>query len=150
MKINFVLNGLPKTWVIAPGEMFLDTLRNHHITSVKRGCDSTSCGVCTILLDGKPVPSCALLSIRVDGHVITTVEGIASEVEKIANHFGEEGADQCGFCNPSMALTVYALKMENKHATDEEIKAYLMGNLCRCTGYIAQHKAIHKYLGDES
>jgi len=150
LKINIVVNGLKKSYEVAPDEYLLDTLRKNHYTSVKRGCDSTSCGVCTVLLDGKPVPSCALLSAKADGHHITTVEGIQKEVEKLSEYFGHEGADQCGFCNPSVALTVYAMKKELHDPTDEEIKDYLVGNLCRCTGYIAQHKAIKQYLGDKS
>lgn len=135
---------------VAADEYLLDTLRKNHFTSVKRGCESTSCGVCTILLDGKPVPSCALLSVKADNHHITTVEGIQDEVEKLSEYFGHEGADQCGFCNPSMALTVYAMKQELHQPTDEEIRDYLVGNLCRCTGYVAQLKAIKQYLGDQS
>jgi carbon-monoxide dehydrogenase small subunit len=91
-----------------------------------------------------------MLAIRCVGHEIITVEGIEKEAEKLANYFGELGADQCGYCNPSMALTVYSLKQLNKNASDEEIRKYLVGNLCRCTGYLSQHEAIKKYLGDES
>jgi carbon-monoxide dehydrogenase small subunit len=150
MKINLNINGVSKAFLIQENEYLLEVLRRNDYTSVKRGCDNTSCGVCTVLFDGKPIPSCSMLAIRCEGHEITTVEGIEKEAEKLANYFGELGADQCGYCNPSMALTVYSLKKENKHATDEEIKAYLVGNLCRCTGYVAQHQAIKKYLGDES
>jgi aerobic carbon-monoxide dehydrogenase small subunit len=150
MKIDLIVNKRRKTFLIEQNEYLLDVLRRNDYLSVRRGCDNTSCGVCTVLLDGKPVPSCSVLAIRCVGKEITTVEGIQDEAEKLAKHFGEEGADQCGFCNPSMALTVYALKQENKNASEEEIKAYLVGNLCRCTGYVAQHDAIRKYLGDES
>ncbi|MDT8336186.1 MAG: 2Fe-2S iron-sulfur cluster-binding protein, partial [Candidatus Izemoplasmatales bacterium] len=138
-----------KTFLIQENEYLLDVLRRNDYPSVRRGCDNTSCGVCTVLLDGKPVPSCSVLAIRCEDRAITTVEGIEKEVEKLAKHFGELGADQCGFCNPSMALTVYSLKLENKEANEEEIKKYLVGNLCRCTGYVAQHEAIKRYLGDE-
>jgi carbon-monoxide dehydrogenase small subunit len=150
MKINLKINGVNKTFLIEPHEYLLDVLRRNGYQSVRRGCDNTSCGVCTVLLDGSPVPSCSLLAARVDQREITTVEGIEKEAEKLAHYFGELGADQCGFCNPSMALTVYALKKENKNASEEEIKSYLVGNLCRCTGYVAQHEAIKRYLGDES
>lgn len=150
MKIDLIVNKRRKTFLIEQNEYLLDVLRRNDYLSVRRGCDNTSCGVCTVLLDGKPVPSCSVLAVRCVGKQITTVEGIQDEAEKLAKHFGEEGADQCGFCNPSMALTVYALKQENKNASEEEIKAYLVGNLCRCTGYVAQHDAIRKYLGDES
>lgn len=150
MKINLKVNGVNKTFLIEPHEYLLDVLRRYGYQSVRRGCDNTSCGVCTVLLDGSPVPSCSLLAARADQREVTTVEGIEREAEKLAHYFGELGADQCGFCNPSMALTVYALKKENKNASEEEIKSYLVGNLCRCTGYVAQHEAIKRYLGDES
>lgn len=150
MKINLKINGQSRQFLIEPNEYLLDVLRRNDYLSVRRGCDNTSCGVCTVLIDNKPVPSCSVLAARCENKEITTVEGIEKEVEKLAKYFGELGADQCGYCNPSMALTVYSLKLENKNANIEEVKEYLVGNLCRCTGYVAQHEAIMKYLGDES
>ncbi len=149
MKINCVINNERKQLEIEAGEYLLDVLQRYHYVSVRKGCDNTSCGVCTVLIDGSPVPSCSYLAARADGKEILTVEGIAVEAEKISHYFGEEGADQCGFCNPSMALTVYAMKKELSNPTTEDIKKYLVGNLCRCTGYISQEEAIKKYLGDE-
>lgn len=150
MKISIVINGEKKVFDVNPGDYLLDVLRDQNYLSVRRGCDNTSCGVCTVLLDMKPVPSCSLLAVKANGHQILTVEGIQGEADKLGHYFGEEGADQCGYCNPSMALTCYALKQENPQASEDEIKAYLVGNLCRCTGYVAQHQAIKKYLGDQS
>ena len=150
MLVNLILNGEEKTFQVEPGDFLLDTLQKNNVVSVRRGCDSTSCGVCTVLLEGKPVPSCSLLTIRLEGKSITTVEGIQKEAEKLAHYFGLEGADQCGYCNPSMALTVYAMKQEIKEPTIDKIKNYLIGNLCRCTGYQAQHIAILHYLEDRS
>jgi carbon-monoxide dehydrogenase small subunit len=150
MKITLFVNNKEKRFEIEPGEFLLDVLRRDGYVSLRRGCDNTSCGVCTVLLDDKPVPSCSLLAAKANGHHITTVEGIQAEADKLAHYFGDEGADQCGFCNPSMALMVYALKKENPNASESDIKNYLVGNLCRCTGYVAQHKAIQKYLGDPS
>ena len=150
MKIQLTINGLAKEFTIRPDEFLLETLRNNHYTSVKKGCDTTSCGVCTILLDGKPIPSCSYLSVRADGHEVTTVEGIQDEAAKLADLFGEEGADQCGFCNPGLALTVFAMKNEMKDPDDEKIRHYLVGNLCRCSGYVAQHTAIRKYMEVQS
>lgn len=146
MRVELSINGKKLTCLIEPGDFLLDTLRANHFYSVKRGCDTTSCGVCTVLLDGKPVPSCSLLTVRAQGHEVTTVEGIQDEATKLANFFGDEGADQCGYCNPALALAVYALKNEIKNPTDEEIRHYLVSNLCRCTGYVAQHRGIRKYL----
>ena len=149
MKINIILNNRNQEFEVTPDEFLLDTLRNHYITSVKKGCDASTCGVCTVLLEVKPVLSCSLLSMRADGHHITTVEGIQNEIEHISNSFGHEGADQCGFCNTGLALTVYAMKKELVNPTDEDIKKYVVGNLCRCSGYEAQFKAIKNYLGEK-
>ncbi|MFP4177167.1 MAG: (2Fe-2S)-binding protein [Acholeplasmataceae bacterium] len=149
MEISVVLNGRPRRFNVEPDEYLADTLRNHHITSVRRGCESSTCGVCTVLVDDRPVLSCTLLSVRADGKRVTTVEGIEKEIAAISACFGAEGADQCGFCNPGIALTAYALKLEYGTPTDEEIRHYLVGNLCRCSGYEAQLKAIKRYLGVE-
>lgn len=146
MIIRTKVNGVSREYDVRPDEYLVDTLRNNGLVSVRRGCDTTSCGICTILLDGKPVPSCSYLSCRAEGHEITTVEGIQDEAALLADCFGHEGADQCGFCNPAMALTAYAMKRELKNPTDDEIRAYLVGNLCRCSGYVAQHRAIKAYL----
>jgi len=146
MRIKLMVNELEQFFDISPDEYLLETLRRYNYTSVKKGCDSSSCGVCTVLVDGKPIASCTLLTIKAEGSAVTTVEGIAKEAEKLSEYMGHEGADQCGYCNPSLALTVYALKQENPHPTDQELKEYLVGNLCRCTGYQGQHIAIKQYL----
>ena len=147
MVVKFNLNGLDVEWLVKPGEYFLDTLRSHNVKSVKKGCDGSACGVCTVLVDDKPVLSCSVLTAKVEGHRVTTVEAIQEEASALADCFSKEGADQCGFCNAAFALMVHALKKENPHPTDEEIKDYLVGNLCRCTGYQGQQKAIKAYLG---
>jgi len=146
MILELMINGQEEVLEVRPDEYLLETLRNNHFYSVKQGCETTSCGVCTVLVNGKPVPSCSFLSVRADGQEVTTVEGIEEEAKKLADLFGEEGADQCGFCNPGLALAVYAMKQELSNPTDEAIRHYLVGNLCRCTGYIAQHTAIKKYM----
>lgn len=150
MKVNLFVNNQKQCFDIEPGDYLLDTLRKNNYLSVRRGCDTTNCGVCTVLFDGQPVPSCSVLSAKAEGHHITTVEGIQDDVDQLGRLFGDEGADQCGFCNPSLALTVYAMKKELKEPSIEAVKKYLVGNLCRCTGYIAQERAIMKYLGDKS
>jgi carbon-monoxide dehydrogenase small subunit len=139
MKVELKLNGLVRSYEAANGEYLLETLRRNNVHSVRRGCDSTSCGVCTVLLDGKPVPSCSVLTLQAAGHAA-----------RLSVFFGKEGADQCGYCNPALALVVHALKQENPHPTPEEIDQYLVGNLCRCSGYKSQHKAIAAYLEDKS
>jgi len=148
LKIETVVNGHKRIFDITPDELLADTLKRYDYTSVRKGCDTTSCGVCTILVDGSPVPSCAYLTARAEGKEITTVEGIAEEAERLAEHFGDEGADQCGFCNPGIALSVHALKLSRKSFTEENLRHYLVGHLCRCSGYQSQIKAIQRYLGD--
>ena len=147
MIIKFNLNGIDKQVDVKPGEYLLDTLRRIGVKSVKKGCDGSSCGVCTVLVDDKPVLSCSYLSSRAHGHKITTVEAIQSEAARLSECFSSEGADQCGYCNAAFALMVYALSKENPNPSEEEIKDYMVGNLCRCTGYQSQQKAIRKYFG---
>lgn len=147
MLVKFNLNGLDVKMDVEPNEYLLDALKRYGVRSLKKGCDGSACGVCTVLFDDKPILSCSILAVRVDGHKITTVEGIQEEASKIAECFSSEGADQCGYCNSSFALTIYALSKEYKNPTDEQIKEYMVGNLCRCTGYQSQFKAIKKYLG---
>jgi carbon-monoxide dehydrogenase small subunit len=147
MLLKFKLNGLDVKVDVEPGEFLFQTLRNLNIKSLKKGCDGSACGVCTVLLDEKPVLSCSVLSLTVEGHEIRTVESIQDEASKLADCFASEGADQCGYCNSAISLVVHALKKENPNASEDEIRKYLVGNLCRCTGYQAQVKAVKKYLG---
>ncbi len=149
MKVSFILNGHPEVWEVDINEYLLDSLRAHKLFSVRRGCDTTSCGVCTVLLNNKPVPSCSILTVSVEGKEVTTVEGISDQVERLSEHMGHHGADQCGYCNPSLALTVYAMKHEIKDPKPTDISEYLVGNLCRCTGYKGQEEAIISCLEEE-
>ena len=146
MVVKFNLNGLDVEYVIKPGEYLLDTLRSHDVKSVRKGCDGSACGVCTVLVDDKPVLSCSVLAAKVEGHRVTTVEAIQEEAAELSEYFSKEGADQCGYCNAAFALMVHALRKENPHPSDEEIRDYMVGNLCRCTGYNGQQKAIKAYL----
>lgn len=146
MKITFNLNNEYKEIHITPSDKLYDVLKKCGINSVKKSCGTGSCGACTVLLDGKPIASCSYLAAKVDGHSIITVEGIRDEVKKLAKFMTEEGAVQCGFCNPSLSLTVFSMKKELKNLTEENIDKYLVGNLCRCSGYQSQTRAIKKYL----
>lgn len=148
MIVELTLNHQAKRFDVEASETLLETLRKHDVMSVKKGCDASSCGTCTVLVDGKPMLSCSLLTVRLQNKHIITVDGIYDEVEKISTYFGLEGADQCGFCNPGMALSIYALKQMLSNPSSEDIKTFLVGNLCRCSGYQAQFKAIKRYLGD--
>ncbi|MBU0742492.1 2Fe-2S iron-sulfur cluster binding domain-containing protein [bacterium] len=146
MRIRFELNGQAAIWEVGAGETLLEALRRHEITSVKYGCDTASCGTCTVLLDGKPVPSCAVPAGRVDGHAVLTVEGVPEEARRLGEAMAREGADQCGFCGPGLVMSVVAMRRELEDPDDEAINVYLAGNLCRCSGYTSQTRAIRSYL----
>ncbi len=153
MKISVRINGELKELDVDPSDYLIDVLRREGYLSVKKGCDTGTCGACTVLIDGFPALSCATLAVTMDGHDIVTAEGIADQMGDYVKALAEEGADQCGFCSPGLMVMVYALKKEiemgkvekNKEAVDR----YLVGNLCRCTGYVGQQRAIYRFLGVE-
>ena len=126
--------------------VLLDFLRDHGCLSVKRGCDTSNCGLCTVLMDGKPILSCSTLAVRADGHEIFTLEGLQAEASDFVGFIADQGADQCGFCNPGFVMNTIALLRENPDPTDDEIRAFLAGNLCRCSGYDGQLRGIRAYL----
>lgn len=147
MKISLNINNNIYTTYIDAYESLLDVLRKLGFKSVKKGCDTGTCGVCSVLIDGKPTLSCQFLAARAEGHKIVTVEGLGKNADEIVNAIVNEGADQCGYCGPSLVLTTYAMKKEMKSPTVEKIKHYLAGNLCRCSGYEGQLRGIKKYMG---
>ncbi len=149
MKIQMLLNGKKTEADIDPNMMLLDFVRAQGMKSVKRGCDTGNCGLCTVWLEGKPVLSCSTLAVRANGKKVTTLEGVPEEAEEFSRFLALEGADQCGFCSPGFIMAVLALKRENPHPTMDEVKEYLAGNLCRCTGYQSQYRALEKYFGRE-
>ena len=146
MLVTIKLNGKKVTQEIAPDMVLLDFVRANKCYSVKRGCETANCGLCTVLMDDKPVLSCSVLAARADGHSIVTLEGLQEEAHDLAIFIANQGADQCGFCNPGFMMNTIALLKENPHPTDDEIRAYLAGNLCRCTGYEGQMRGIKAYL----
>ena len=149
MKLHTYVNGKAKTFDILPDDDLLEVLRKDGMLSIKIGCDTMSCGICHVLIDNQVIPSCSYLAIKAEGKHIITIEGIKEEAYAIAEHFGHEGADQCGYCNSSLALSIHAMLQENQNPTSDDIRHYLVGNLCRCTGYEAQHRAIQKYMEDQ-
>ncbi len=149
MKVSFYLNDVLVNYDVNPNEYLSHTLRSHGVKSIKIGCNESTCGSCTLLVDDKPAMSCSILTAQIEGKHITTVEGIQEEAAKISYYFSEEGADQCGFCNVGYALVIYALKRELKNPTDEEINDYIVGNLCRCSGLQSQMNAIKRYLKED-
>lgn len=146
MVINLTLNGKPLSAHATPDTLLLDFLRSHGCKSVKRGCETANCGLCTVLLDGKPVLSCGVLAARAAGHSIQTLEGLQEEAAGFAAFVADQGAEQCGFCNPGFVMNTIALLRENPDPTDDEIRAFLAGNLCRCSGYEGQLRGIRAYL----
>ena len=146
MEIKLKLNGRTIVASVEADTVLLDFLRDHGCLSVKRGCDTSNCGLCTVLMDGKPILSCSTLAVRADGHEIHTLEGLQAEASDFVGFIADQGADQCGFCNPGFVMNTIALLRENPDPTDDEIKAYLSGNLCRCTGYDGQLRGIRNYL----
>lgn len=146
MEIKFKLNGKNIVTSVQADTVLLDLLREKGCYSVKRGCDTSNCGLCTVLVDGKPILSCSYLAIRADGHEIHTLEGLQEEAADFIGFIADQGADQCGFCNPGMVMNTIALLRENPDPTDDEIRAFLAGNLCRCSGYDGQLRGIRNYL----
>ncbi|HIX98163.1 MAG TPA: (2Fe-2S)-binding protein [Candidatus Dorea intestinigallinarum] len=146
MQIQMLLNEKKVTADIAPDMLLIDFLRSQGCYSVKRGCETSNCGLCTVFVDDKPVLSCSLLAARTDGHRVTTLEGLQEEAEGFGAFIADEGAEQCGFCNPGLMMNGIAMFRENQDPTDEEIKEYLAGNLCRCSGYEGQLRGIRAYI----
>lgn len=146
-RIEFFLNGRPVTIEVASGKLLVDLLREEFgLKGTKVGCREGECGVCTVLVDGKPVNSCLLPAMKVRGLQVTTIEGLAERdlLHPLQQAFIDEGASQCGFCTPAMILTAKALLDANSHPDELEIKQSLSGVLCRCTGYRKIIKAVQK------
>ncbi len=146
MEIKLTLNGRKITASVEPDLLLIDFVRQHGCASVKRGCETANCGLCTVLMDGKPILSCSALVARAAGHHIQTLEGLQEEAREFIGFIADQGADQCGFCNPGYVMNTIALLRENPDPTDQEIREYLAGNLCRCSGYDGQLRGIRAYL----
>lgn len=147
MQVITRINGQRMVLEVAPGEFLSETLRRYGFLSVKEGCDTSSCGLCTVWLDDKPTLSCSTLTSRCEGREVTTLEALQEEAEEFARFMVAEGAEQCGFCAPGFTMTVLAMKRELEVVNEESINHYLAGNLCRCSGYKGQLRAITKYMG---
>ena len=147
LKIEFTINSKKRSLIVKSNDLLINIIRNDlFLTGSKYGCGIGECGACTVLLNGEPVLSCLTLAATVDGKEITTIEGLAkgNELHPMQIAFLKNAAVQCGFCTPSMILTATALLKENPNPTEEEIKDYIRGNICRCTGYIQIVKAIEE------
>lgn len=146
MQVSIKLNGKMISDNIDADMLLIDFVRKHGCLSVKRGCDTSNCGLCTVFLDNKPVLSCSVLAVKANGKEVTTLEGLQEEARDFGQFIAEQGAEQCGFCNPGFIMNTIALLRENPNPTDEEIKEYLAGNLCRCSGYEGQLRGIKNFL----
>lgn len=146
MELKLTLNGRAVAASVEADTLLIDFLRAQGYLSVKRGCETANCGLCTVLMDGTPVLSCSVLALRAAGHHVQTLEGLQEEAADFAAFIANQGAEQCGFCNPGFVMNTVALLRENPDPTDDEIRAYLAGNLCRCSGYEGQLRGIRAYL----
>ena len=146
MKISMILNGKKTEAEIDADMLLIDFVRSQGCYSVKRGCETSNCGLCTVFLDEKPVLSCSVLAARANGCKVDTLEGLQEEAEEFGSFIAGQGAEQCGFCNPGMIMNAIALFRENPDPSEEEIKEYLAGNLCRCSGYEGQMRGIKAFL----
>ena len=148
--VPITVNGARHELELEPRELLVYVLRERlGLTGTNVGCDTSSCGACTVLLDGESVKSCTLLGVQADGAEITTIEGLArnGDLHPVQQAFHESHALQCGYCTPGMVLATVSLLAENPHPSEQEIRSALDGNLCRCTGYHNIVKAVHAAAG---
>jgi carbon-monoxide dehydrogenase small subunit len=145
VNVTVTINGAERSADVEPRRLLTDFIRGTlGLTGTHMGCDTTSCGVCTVLLDGVPVKSCTMFAVQANGRSITTVEGLKQngQLSPIQQAFHQEHGLQCGFCTPAMMLVGTALLEENPNPSDDEIRWAISGNLCRCTGYMNIVKSI--------
>ncbi len=149
--IKLTINGVAREADVEARLLLVHFLReNLNLTGTHIGCDTTSCGACTVVLNGKPVKSCTVLAVQTDGGEVQTVEGLAQNgnLHPLQEGFHEKHGLQCGFCTPGMLMTTSAFLKENPNPTEEEIRWAISGNLCRCTGYVNIVKAV-QYAADK-
>jgi aerobic-type carbon monoxide dehydrogenase small subunit (CoxS/CutS family) len=146
MTITLTINGRRRTIDIEPGDKLLDVLRREGYMGVKKGCGSGDCGACAVLLNGRAVNSCLVFAAKADGCDVVTAEGLADgeTLHPVQEAFLDEGAVQCGYCTPGMIISTVDLLRRNPDPSEEEIREALSGNLCRCTGYVKQIRAVQR------
>lgn len=151
-ELKFKVNGQPYDIYIKPKTLLVEVLRDHlALTGTKRGCNSSSCGACTVMLNGMAVKSCSILALQANGAELTTVEGLAkgTKLSPLQEAFLDHGALQCGFCTSGMLMSATALLTENPKPTKEQIKEGIDGNICRCTGYNSIIRALTAVVSGE-
>lgn len=146
MLVDIKLNGKSVKKDISPDMTLYDFVREEGCYSVKCGCETSNCGLCTVFLNDKPVLSCSVLAVRADKCSVTTLEGLQDEASEFVTFIADQGAEQCGFCNPGFVMNAIALFRENSEPDEAAIKEFLSGNLCRCSGYEGQLRGIMNYL----
>lgn len=145
MEIEITINGRKRRFEVEPNKLLLNLVRDElYLTGTKYGCGIGECGACTVHLDGEAVLACMVLAVDADGHRVDTIEGVADggTLDPVQEAFIEEGAIQCGFCTPGFIMTTKALLAENPDPSEAEIREYLKGNYCRCTGYVNIVRAV--------
>jgi aerobic carbon-monoxide dehydrogenase small subunit len=150
--VELRVNGRTHELAVQPNALLLDVLRNElDLTGSKRGCDDSSCGACTVAVDGVPMLACTMLAASYQGCEITTVEGISDGggLAALQKAYGDFGGSQCGYCTPGFMMTVHSLLSNNPDPNDEEIRGALSSNLCRCTGYAQMYQAIRAVIDAE-
>ncbi|MGA9980877.1 MAG: (2Fe-2S)-binding protein [Candidatus Sulfotelmatobacter sp.] len=150
--IELRVNGRTHELALEPSALLLDALRQDlSLTGSKRGCDDSSCGACTVLVDGVAMMSCTLLAASCQGQQITTIEGVSEHgsLAAIQKAYGDWGGAQCGFCTPGFVMTVTSLLAENSDPSEADVRAALSSNLCRCTGYNQMYQAIRSAIAAE-
>lgn len=150
MEVRITVNKKNLIREISPDMMLIDFLRENGYTSVKRGCETSNCGLCTVHLNGTPVLSCSTPAARADGQQVTTLEGMQKEATEIGGYIADQGAEQCGYCSPGFIMNIIAMKNEWENeqkikVSEDDILTYLSGNLCRCTGYMGHIRALRAY-----
>ena len=146
MEVNIKLNGKSVKADIPADMTLYEFLRQQGCYSVKCGCETANCGLCTVFLEDKPVLSCSVLAVRADQCSVTTLEGLTAEASEFVTFIADQGAEPCGFCNPGFVMNALALFRENPDPDEETIKEFLSGNLCRCSGYEGQLRGIRNFL----
>ncbi len=149
MIVNINLNGKSVKEEISADMTLYDFVRKHGCYSVKCGCETSNCGLCTVFLNEKPVLSCSILAVRANQCKVDTLEGLQEEAKEFVGFIADQGAEQCGFCNPGFVMNALALFRETPYPDEDTIKEFLAGNLCRCSGYEGQLRGIMNYLDDK-
>jgi carbon-monoxide dehydrogenase small subunit len=148
MKVNFTLNDIAREFEIEPDALLIDVIRGSGLTGTKEGCAVGVCGACTVVVDGLPVSSCIYFAALCDGAEVLTIEGIAMCEPAVIEAFVEYEGMQCGICTPGQVVAAYTLKRDHPGANEDQVREYMAGNLCRCTGYVSITDAVRAYVAD--